>query len=320
MNLALSPSVRWTLIVVVLVIALFGLFNVGAAKTHSRTVDVLSFTPPAGWETTQKPGPGPMTMSNVNKVKGIFCEITVYNSLQSGKNLTSDFFSEWTAIIGSPLPNAGDVSDEGTRVAGVALAVPVSGQNNHVRLITYRAGAKIASIVILTPNSKAYEVYRPEIDSFLASVTVNSVASGTPRIDSPERAPETTLPASDKPVWVAEWKKSVRMSDLSGEWRNTERDGSTYWTAILVIRGDGSFTSSFEQRGSVTASEENKGTWTLSPRPLLKYVKGHSRPFNILHFTRLPDGSSTMSILDSHYPINETNRAAYESKYTRAAP
>ena len=322
----------------VVVVALVGCFSRATASPPSVTVDVLSFTPPAGWETEQKAGSGPMTMSDVNQAKDISCQITVYNGLQSSGDLATDFFSEWTAIIGSPLPAVGDVSDEGARIEGVALAAPVLGQNYYIRLITYSAGEKIATIVVLAPNLEVYEVCSPKIDSFLASVTVNSAAIGTQRINSEqqeqtqanhtignpthqsERASEGTLPALDNPMWVAEWNKSTRMSDLSGEWRNTERDGGTYWTATLSIRTDGTFTSSFEQRGNVTASDENHGTWTLSPRPLLKYAKGSSRPFNILHFTQLPDGSSTMSILDSHYPINETNRMVYESKYVRAAP
>jgi len=85
------------------------------------------------------------------------------------------------------------------------------------------------------------------------------------------------------------------------------------------LKGDGTFTSSFQARGAETINEENQGTYALSPRPVIKYVKGSFPTFNILDFEQHPDGSSTMNILNSQYPINEANRL-YEDKYIRAAP
>lgn len=253
-------------VVILVVVALVGLWD-----AHSRTVDVLSFTPPAGWETTQVTG-GSMTMSHVDQAKDLSCQITVYTSRPSSGDLLADFFSEWTAIIGSPFPEAGELSEEKARIVGVALALPVLGRKSNVHLISYAAGAKIASIELVTPTLAAYESYRPKIEAFLASVIVNSSASGTPPIDAGQQAQEAqqehaqasgtnanptpqtergersalpssqddpvaegnhsqrqeliplhpaargTPPASDEVVWIDEWKKLVRMSDLSGEW------------------------------------------------------------------------------------------------------
>jgi hypothetical protein len=346
-------------------------------------VDVLSFKPPAGWETTQKANSGPVTMRDVNQAKDISCQITVYNSLQSSGDLAADFFSEWTAVIGSPVPEKGFVSDEGTRIVGEASAVPVSGQNNYVRLITYSAGAKMASIVIVTPNVEAYEAHRPQIDSFLASVTVNSIASGTPSVVAEEQAqqrpqdqaqasrtnvnptpqPERgeapalqlsqedadvaegilfarqfgavkkrhlaarlTPSGSNKLVWVAEWNKSVRTSDLSGKWicidHTTGYGDKTFFQDTFFFKGDGTFTCEATMRGANTSDEKYKGTYVLSPRPVLKY---NSVTYNILHFSELPDGSATMTILGSQYPIEEVSRREegylyLEEKLIRAAP
>lgn len=131
-----------------------------------------------------------MRMSHVDQAKDLSCQITVYTSRLSSGDLLADFFSEWTAIIGSPFPEAGELSEEKARIVGVARAVPVSGPNNYVRLITYSAGAKMASIELVTPTLAAYESYRPTVDSFLASVSVNSAASGTPPIDAGQQAQE----------------------------------------------------------------------------------------------------------------------------------
>lgn len=181
---------RLAFLFIVVIVALIPWLSFGGTSSDVKTVDVLSFTPPAGWETTQKADTEPMTMSDLNSEQNISCQITVCKSQQSSGDLATAFFSEWAAIIGSPLPEAGDVSHEGVRIVGAAQAVPLSGQNNYVRLITYSAGAKIASIVVITPTLAAYEVYRPKVEAFLASVTVNSDAVSTSKVNVGQQSQE----------------------------------------------------------------------------------------------------------------------------------
>ena len=132
------------LVIVFVVVASSRSASVNGGTPPSRSVDVLSFTPPAGWQTTQKAGSGPVTMSDANPADGIWCSITVYNSLQSSGDLAADFLSEWTAIIGSVLPEKRNVLNEGARMDGTAPAVPISGETNYARLVTYRAGTAAA--------------------------------------------------------------------------------------------------------------------------------------------------------------------------------
>lgn len=384
MNHEISPSVlrseilgsfkgvRRLVLVFVVVVGLVGLVY-GAEDIPSHTVDVLSFTPPAGpdWETTQKAGSGPMTMS----YKGGYnegCQITVYNSLQSSGDLAADFFSQWKAIIGSAFPEAGYVRDEGASIVGGVSSGPILDPdlNKSVELVTYSAGAKMASIVSVDTSLQS----RPDdlipigltgctrgIAEFSRSVIVNSPASGTPHLDAalavlpalvgqaqasrtnanPEDSAKAILPngglkmsaaaifgapaASADLFWVEEWKKQVRMSDLSGEWKNTSTAPgyeSTVYTETYVFKGDGTFTSLFQARGSKTVNEEHQGTYALSPRPVIKYVTGAAGTYNILDFEQLPDGSATMNILDSKYPINGINapNIVYREKLIRAAP
>jgi hypothetical protein len=329
---------RWALLFVVVLAV--GCASPAHASASSRTVGVLSFIPPAGWATTQKDGSGPMTMRNGNEAKDISCEITVYNALASSGDLAADFLSEWAEIVGTDLSNVEDVSVQGTSIMGVAQTTLVSGRKIYVRLITYSAGAKMASIVVVTPNLEAYEFYLPKIDSFLAGVTVNAGATATlqmapgqqlreqtqeltkkdtPTLTRPHSGAEDTSSVSTKSVWIDAWKKSVRMSDLSGTWKYIWRDGGLFVHESLLVEPDGTFTGMAQGRGANTFDDEYHGTLALSPTPVLRYTRPSSpRPFNILAFTQLPDGSSTIHILDSHYPITEMNIGSYGMKFIRA--
>jgi hypothetical protein len=346
-------------LLLVVVVAAAGCSSSDQASPPARTLDVLSFTPPAGgWETTQKAGSGPITMRNTNKANDLSCLITVHTALQSSGNLAEDFFSEWTEIVGRDLPEEGDVSDQSTRISGVAQTTSVSGQREQVRLITYSAGAKIASIVVVTPSVAAYESYCPNIESFLASVVVNTEVAGTPRSSDQKQGQRESTPAENVAVKAAAtgtlpdtdamrigaelrsatrpvqsvpanpnelirvdaWNTSIRMSDLSGKWISQWRDEGFTMVETLLLKGDGTFTGMAQGRGSRTFDQENHGTFELSPKPVLIYARSQSsRPFNITGVTPLPDGSSMMSILDSHYPINQTSRGMYELKFVRAA-
>jgi hypothetical protein len=174
------------------VAGLVGCFSRAEVVPAHYTVDALSFTPPADWKTTQKDSSGPVTMSDVNPTNKTFCVITVCNSQPSSGELATDFFSEWAALIGQPLPK--DVSDETNRITGVASIAPVSGEKNYVRLITYSAGSRIASIVILTPHVDAFDLYRPKVEAFLAGVTVNYSTVGKSRVDLAREQAESKEP------------------------------------------------------------------------------------------------------------------------------
>ena len=154
-----------------------------AARAQTETLDIATFTPPAGWKKQAKEGAALYADSTP---KG-YCLIAVYQSKKSSGNLEADFQSEWQELIVKPFRvttqpavQPGEESDGWKILAGTATfeneGVPT------VALLTTSSGyGRTVSIVVLLSNQE----YMPAIEAFLNSVKFTRPAVNNSRISTP---------------------------------------------------------------------------------------------------------------------------------------
>jgi hypothetical protein len=68
----------------------------GFLHAQARTFDLTTFSPPPGWEVSGVPDH--LTITTIDNVKGIFCQLVVYQSQPSKGDAAKDFSSEWNEL------------------------------------------------------------------------------------------------------------------------------------------------------------------------------------------------------------------------------
>jgi len=166
-------------------ISFFFLFSISVATTFAQkeTFDLITYTPPSGWEKEVKKNV--IGYSKVDNTKNSWCRISIYKSVESKASIDQDFESEWQGLIASTY----NIS-EAAKVNGVTNAdgwqIKSGGGNflfnnsNAMALLTTITGyGKTSSIVFLT-NS---EDYISILEDLIASIdiikpnTINTTAN-----------------------------------------------------------------------------------------------------------------------------------------------
>jgi hypothetical protein len=147
-----------------------------------RTVDVATFTVPPGWHVEAR-GSGDGQHVVVSKAAaGTYCMAVVYASTPAGHSLEASFASEWTRValatldsVPTPRPVISQVGS--LDVALGAAASTARGQPIVGLLIVVAAGARVVSILILSPSFASLEPYRAEVDTVLGTLTIHGQPS-----------------------------------------------------------------------------------------------------------------------------------------------
>src|SRR4051794_33970741 len=88
-----------------LVIAqILGVLNPYAIFCQNETLDIVTYTPPAGWSKTVKQGA--VVYTDANPAKGTFCLLTVYAGAASAGSPIKDFAKDWNEFVVKPFKTA----------------------------------------------------------------------------------------------------------------------------------------------------------------------------------------------------------------------
>ena len=90
--------------------------SIAAHAGKSRTFDLATFTPPAGW--SEQVSEGVAGYSYVNKERTRYCQLILYKSVASTGDARADFDKDWRDVIAAKY----DVTQ-----AGKPLSRPTSG-------------------------------------------------------------------------------------------------------------------------------------------------------------------------------------------------
>ena len=147
-----------------------------------RTLDVATFTVPPGWHVeTRGSGDGQHVVMS-KAAAGSYCMAVVYASVAASNGLDASFASEWARValqtldpVATPRPAITQVGP--LRVAAGAAASTAQGQPIIGLLLVVDAGARVVSILILSPSFGSLEPYRAEVDTVLGTLTIRGQSS-----------------------------------------------------------------------------------------------------------------------------------------------
>jgi len=142
-----------------------------------RTLDLATFTVPPGWHVETR-GNGDGQIIVVSKASaGTYCMAVVYASTPAGTSLEASFASEWARValqtldpVATPRPVISQVGS--LRVATGAAASTNQGQPIVGLLLVVDAGARVVSLLILSPSFGSLEPHRAEVDTILGTLTI----------------------------------------------------------------------------------------------------------------------------------------------------
>lgn len=252
------------------------------SATNVCTLDLATFTPPPGWQVEAR-GSGPGEHVVVSKsLAGTYCAAAVFHSADAGVNLEASFASEWArvalATIDPVATPRSAISEVGPlRVAVGGAASTARGQPIMGLLFVVDAGARVVSILTVSPSFASLEPYRVELDTILGTLAVRRVESV-----SDIRQPSVARPTLTIADLAGDWGRNdginTRYVDAhTGTYAGTD---SIHFTETWQIAADGTIALDFFAiHNGRRITEAARGTVTLSADGILVIRKPNEQRF-----------------------------------------
>jgi hypothetical protein len=148
---------------------------------------MATFTVPPGWYVEARGSGDEQHVVMSKAAAGTYCMAVVYASTPASQGLEASFASEWARValrtldaVATPRPAITQVGP--LRVAAGAAASTAQGQPIVGLLLVVDAGARVVSILILSPSFASLEPYRAEVDTILGTLVINGQPSQPRRV------------------------------------------------------------------------------------------------------------------------------------------
>jgi hypothetical protein len=281
----------------------------------AQTVGSVAFLPPEGWKYEQGDHVAAMTT-----VQGD-CQIRIYQTVQAGQDVASDFRSIWTAVTGTlvrmpPAPPGPRRFILRNGRQGVSGSGTIRMPNDGTAVVTVSllddAGGTRVPVLVAATSRAALEARLLAVRGVYESIAV--VPRAAHRVGGP--------PPSRPPG------QSLTVRDLAGEWRQgsgsrSPRERSPGGSFIVsqatyVLRPDGSYSAvSSVFSGGRVVTERQSGTFTLESKMLL--LRSHENQvtgYRLLEWHRNGQ-ETTMTLLPAQYSVTQGNIGLYSEQWTR---
>ena len=204
---------------VVLLVPVLLLLVSAANAQRVEKFDIVSFTPPAGWET--KKTDEARTYSTADEKAGTFCIITLVRSMPSQGSSKADFELIWKAMVADQFkpaskPEMGESGPKQGWMGELGIApVEIEGMKGAAMMTTLTGNGKVIAVLALANSEK----HTKDIEAFVDGITLPAI----------EKAASAVPPAAES-------------SRLVGKWNRTASSHPTY--ADLVSWGTAGYTTS----------------------------------------------------------------------------
>jgi hypothetical protein len=248
---------------------ILGLLIPQAMSCQTEKLDIIEYTPPAGW--TKTPKDGLMVYNNYDKTTGGFCLLTVYPSTASAGGAGKDFANSWNERVAQPFKADADpktetqTQDGWTSITGAAQ-IESDGAKSAVFMTVVSGYGRTASILVIFNNQE----YMPQIDAFMAGLKMNkaiAIADAKP----PPAAPSPTVPVANSyraAALVGRWGTGTAGDTISG---NLVQYGSNASQKYYQFNADGTYSFVYSgysglagTAGSFHVTMEESGVYTLN--------------------------------------------------------
>jgi len=186
------------------------------AQGQSRTFDIATLSPPAGW--TAAAEGDHITWSLIDKAAGTFCMFTVYESQPASADPAADFASEWNALVAASFtaPNAPTPTPRKTAAGQSYMEaggiVKQGDTPYYADLNVMLAVDRVQSIVVVATTAAVARTYQPQLTAFLASVKYAARAAAAPATGA-----SSGSAAGAKPTTAADLG-SIKGKGIVGVW------------------------------------------------------------------------------------------------------
>ncbi len=202
------------------------------AAPAARTFDLVTYTAPDGFTVAEQGDHVAITRVGAKS----YCLIGIYRGTDAGADLDASFASEWANVVDTSVDPVAVPAVQHGSVGGAPAAIGAAmtttgGKPVLAMLTTIDAGAKVVSILVLTPNQDDLKVYTPSITALANSLAIR-------RVEPPARA-APAAPAAPAPggktitrmggkITVPNAPRGLTLADLDGEWTNGYESATTY--------------------------------------------------------------------------------------------
>ena len=169
---------------IILLFLLISLTPSLSAQT-TDTYDIATFTPPAGWG--KKTKEGAVLFAIADEKKGTFCMLTIYASGPGSGDPRRDFENDWQEFIAAQLKVTGKPEIETAKTPG--------GWDSVIGAVEFKndLGPSIVVMNTFSGFGKSFSLaavfndqgYLPAIESFIASLTLETPAANNSRAPLP---------------------------------------------------------------------------------------------------------------------------------------
>lgn len=168
-----------------------------------ETFDLTTFNAPKSWKKEVSPGGDMIRYTREDAVKNEFAMITIFKAVPAGTDPKANFDAAWEEFAKKTLsaqnPQMSPSKElNGWQIRSGLAAFQKEGISGVAMLATASAESKMANILLVTNT----DIFKKEIDDFIASVAFKSIAvkSNVPRTTTAVQTPNRS---KDKPeMWI----------------------------------------------------------------------------------------------------------------------
>jgi len=237
---------------------------------QTEKLDIIEYTPPAGWAKTPKDGL--MVYNTSDKNTGGFCLLTVYPSIASAGSPTKDFANAWNEKVVKPFkvdanPKTETQTQDGWTSVSTAAQFESDGITSAVMMTVITGYGRTASVLAILNNQE----YLPQIEAFVTGIRMDkaiAIADARPPAATPT-SPTTPVANSYSPAaLVGKWGNGTSGDTVSG---NYIQYGSNASQKYYQFKADGTYSFIYSgysglagTMGSFHITMEESGVYTLN--------------------------------------------------------
>ncbi|MBI1424765.1 MAG: hypothetical protein GC149_15070 [Gammaproteobacteria bacterium] len=232
-----------------------------AIPASADTFDLITFAPPPGTRTE-----GSQNISFTDNTPTTYVVYGIFKSVPGSGNPTQDFQADWQDLVARNHRVTGELKTEtvdwpgGWKMTMGAAKAWTEQQRNFVDLMSVFTGYGVKVTVLITYND---DMYRPQIDKFLASIHLQPPAVVT---TPPPASATTQTGANPSSLTAHEWYHSEASyshwgTNLSGaEIAKIGSQGATKWSYRFMPDGTYTFVNEF------WSLQKHKEYWVIEER------------------------------------------------------
>lgn len=205
-----------------------------ASFGQTETLDMVRYTPPAGWTKTKKEDS--VVFVAVDKTKNTFCALTIHSGTVSSGNAENDFATEWKNFVVTPYQvEASPKTETGIKDGWTMISANAPFESDGIKslavLFVFSGFGKTTSILAIL-NS---DTYLKPLAEFMETIKLDKTPIAA-RPSAPANAPVANSPGA--PSLVGKWGTGTAADTVSG---NYVTYGSNATQKYYQFKADGTY-------------------------------------------------------------------------------